>query len=125
MKIYTKTGDAGETGLWGGARVGKDAPRVQAYGTVDECNAALGVARACGLDAELDSVVEQLQQQLFVLGSDLATPSEAAHVPRISADDATGLEQAIDTYEAQLEPLRQFILPGGGLAAAQLHLART
>ena len=129
LKIYTKTGDAGETGLWGGLRVAKDSPRVQAYGTVDECNAAIGVARSAlrassGFDS-LDSLLAQIQDQLFVVGSDLATPGEAANIPRIGPDEIAFLETTIDTLENELEPLRQFILPGGTLAAAQLHLART
>jgi cob(I)alamin adenosyltransferase len=125
MKIYTKTGDAGETGLWGGIRVSKDATRVQAYGTVDECNAAVGIARACGVDAGLDAILEQIQDQLFVVGADLATPGEAANIPRIGPDQIGFLEQTIDRLETELEPLRQFILPGGTLGAAHLHLART
>lgn len=125
MKIYTRTGDDGETGLWGGLRVPKDAPRVQAYGTVDECNAAIGVARAAGVDAELDALLARVQNDLFVVGADLATPGEAANIPRISEDAVQALEQAIDEMEAQLEPLRQFILPGGAPSAAYLHLART
>lgn len=129
MKIYTKTGDDGDTGLWGGLRVGKDSPRVQAYGTVDECNAAIGVARAALAGApaagNLGGLLAQIQDQLFVVGADLATPGEAANIPRIGADAIAQLEQAIDATEAELEPLRQFILPGGTPAAAQLHLART
>ncbi|HWQ15774.1 MAG TPA: cob(I)yrinic acid a,c-diamide adenosyltransferase [Roseiflexaceae bacterium] len=125
MKIYTKTGDAGETGLWGGRRVPKDALRVQAYGTVDECSAAIGVARAAGLDAELDGLLAQVQDQLFVVGADLATPGEAANIPRVGEAEVASLERAIDGLEATLAPLRQFILPGGSLAAAHLHLART
>ena len=125
MKIYTKTGDAGQTGLFGGQRVAKDALRVHAYGTVDECNAAMGVARAAGLDPELDAIVATVQNQLFVVGADLATPGESANIPRVSDDEVQFLEQWIDTLEAGLEPLRQFILPGGTPGAAQLHLART
>jgi cob(I)alamin adenosyltransferase len=125
MKIYTRTGDEGQTGLWGGERVAKNAPRVEAYGTVDECNAALGVARAAGLDAGLDVLVEKLQNLLFVVGADLATPGEARNIPRITAAEVTLLEETIDTLEAELDPLRQFILPGGSVAAAHLHLART
>lgn len=125
MKIYTKTGDLGETGLWGGQRVGKDALRVQAYGAVDEANAVLGVARASGLDAGLDALVAQIQDQLFVVGADLATPGEAANIPRVGADEVATLETAIDALEHELEPLRQFILPGGSLSAAHLHHART
>ena len=125
MKIYTKTGDAGETGLWGGLRIAKDSARVQAYGTVDECNAAIGVARASGVEAGLDAILAHIQDQLFVVGADLATPGEAANIPRISAEEIAFLEGSIDALEYQLEPLKQFILPGGTLAAAQLHLART
>ncbi|MFQ3632752.1 cob(I)yrinic acid a,c-diamide adenosyltransferase [Roseiflexus sp.] len=125
MKIYTRTGDEGETGLWGGLRVSKDSPRVQAYGTVDECNAAIGVARAAGVDTALDALLAQIQNALFVVGADLATPGEAAHIPRIDTEAVLALERAIDDLEAQLEPLRQFILPGGTLSAAYLHLART
>jgi cob(I)alamin adenosyltransferase len=125
MKIYTRTGDDGTTGLWGGIRVPKDALRVQAYGTVDECNAAIGVARAAGLDPALDQLLAEIQDTLFIVGSDLATPGEAATIPRVSAEQAAQLEEAIDELEASLEPLRQFILPGGSPGAAHLHLART
>jgi cob(I)alamin adenosyltransferase len=125
VKIYTRTGDNGETGLWGGLRVPKDAPRVQAYGTVDECNAAIGVARAAGVGAELDALLARVQNDLFVVGADLATPGEAANIPRIDQEAVQALEQAIDELEARLKPLRQFILPGGSLSAAYLHLART
>ncbi|MFO7169853.1 MAG: cob(I)yrinic acid a,c-diamide adenosyltransferase [Chloroflexota bacterium] len=125
MKIYTKTGDAGETGLWGGRRVPKDSLRVHAYGTVDECNAAIGLARAAGLPPELDALLEQVQSQLFVVGADLATPGEAPSIPRVGAAEVTFLEEAIDRLDAGLEPLRQFILPGGSPAAAHLHMART
>jgi len=125
MKIYTKTGDAGETGLFGGQRVAKDALRVQAYGSADECNAVLGVARAMGLDPELDHLLAQVQNQLFVVGADLATPGENPNIPRVSEADVTFLEGWIDQLEGELAPLRQFILPGGAPAAAYLHLART
>lgn len=139
MKIYTGTGDAGETGLYGGQRVGKDDLRVEAYGTVDEASAALGVVAAHLASAEitdtnlaaLKTVVEQLQRELFTVGADLATPfaretqAGKALVPRIKGDDCTRLEEIIDRYEADLTPLRQFIVPGGTLPAAALHLART
>jgi len=125
MKIYTKTGDAGQTGLFGGQRVAKDALRVQAYGTVDECNAVVGLARAAGLDPGLDAILAMVQNQLFVVGADLATPGESANIPRVGDDEVLFLEQWIDTLEVELEPLRQFILPGGTPGAAQLHLART
>ena len=129
MKIYTKTGDGGETGLWGGLRVAKDSLRVQAYGGVDECNAAIGVARAAiGAASELHdlaALLAQIQDQLFVVGADLATPGAAPNIPRIGPDEIAFLEHTIDALEGELEPLRQFILPGGSLAGAQLHLART
>jgi cob(I)alamin adenosyltransferase len=125
LKIYTKTGDSGTTGLWGGVRVAKDALRLHAYGTVDECNSALGMARAAGLPPHLDTLIAEIQSQLFVVGADLATPGEAANIPRVEAEDVTRLELAIDELEQGLEPLRSFILPGGSVAAAQLHLART
>lgn len=125
MKIYTKTGDTGETGLFGGQRVTKDSLRVQAYGSADECNAALGVARSLGLDPELDALLTEVQNQLFVVGADLATPGENPNIPRVSEADVTFLEEWIDRLESELTPLRQFILPGGVPAAAYLHLART
>lgn len=126
MKIYTKTGDAGETGLWGGLRVSKDALRVHAYGTTDECNATIGLARASGLDAGLDQLLGNLQNQLFVVGADLATPDTGgANTTRVGASEISFLETHIDALEMELEPLRQFILPGGTVAAAHLHLART
>src|SRR6185436_6688445 len=125
MKIYTKTGDTGETGLWGGQRVAKDAARVQAYGTVDECNASIGIVRAVlardeqEMPSALDPILANIQNQLFIVGADLATPGEAANIPRIGADEIAFLEQSIDALEQQLEPLKQFILPGGAPAAAQ------
>ena len=125
VKIYTRTGDNGETGLWGGLRVAKDSLRVEAYGTVDECNAALGVARAAGVDEELDEILGRIQNQLFIVGADLATPGEATNIPRVSSGEITALETTIDTLEGEVKPLRQFILPGGDLAAAHIHLART
>lgn len=125
MKIYTKTGDSGQTGLFGGQRVPKDSLRVHAYGTADECNAVVGVARAAGLDPALDAMLAAVQNQLFVVGADLATPGESANIPRVGDEEIGQLESWIDALEAELEPLRQFILPGGSVAAAQLHLART
>ncbi|HZO88556.1 MAG TPA: cob(I)yrinic acid a,c-diamide adenosyltransferase [Chthonomonadaceae bacterium] len=130
-RIYTRTGDAGITRLFGGISVRKDDLRVEAYGTVDELNAALGVARAQGADAELDGVLSALQNDLFTLGSDLATPETSetqkgrVTIERVRSDRVTQLETWIDGYEAELPPLRQFILPGGSPLAAALHLART
>ncbi|MBF2052853.1 MAG: cob(I)yrinic acid a,c-diamide adenosyltransferase [Candidatus Sericytochromatia bacterium] len=125
MKIYTKTGDHGETALWGGQRVSKDALRIQAYGTVDECNAVLGLARTVSQSLPLDAFLAHLQNLLFVVGSDLASPVESAHIPRVTAQHVAELETDIDALEAALSPLTQFILPGGSPLAAYLHLART
>ena len=125
MKIYTRTGDDGSTGLWGGKRVQKDSLRVHAYGTVDECNAALGLVRAAGVGAALDSMLARIQDELFVVGADLASPDAKTKIDRVDARSVQVLEEAIDTLEGQLEPLQQFILPGGTMAAAYLHLART
>ncbi|MGV3524556.1 MAG: cob(I)yrinic acid a,c-diamide adenosyltransferase [Candidatus Sericytochromatia bacterium] len=125
MKIYTKTGDRGDTALWGGQRVPKDALRIQSYGTVDECNAVLGLARASLTDPALDALLGKLQDQLFVVGSDLASDLSVTQVPRIGREAVAALEASIDALESELAPLQQFILPGGTAAAAQLHLART
>ena len=130
MKIYTRTGDAGETGLFGGGRVPKDDLRVEAYGSLDEANAALGVARAAGLDAELDAIAAAAQHALFDLGAELATPPEAnknakAKVPLVDAASVTALEKAIDALTATLPPQTHFVLPGGSPDAAALHQART
>ncbi len=129
-RIYTRTGDGGETGLFGGQRVPKDDLRVGAYGTIDELNAVLGVARAAGPGSEIDAVLERLQHHLFDLGAELATPPTAssasvAHAPRVIPAWVEALERDIDRFEDSLPPLRQFILPGGTPAAAMLHLART
>jgi cob(I)alamin adenosyltransferase len=132
VKIYTKTGDSGETGLYGGVRVSKAHARVAAYGDVDETNAALGVVRA-SLDAakasDLGAMLEQIQRDLFALGSRLADPGHriADRVAKavVGADDITRLEGWIDALEAELPPLRRFILAGGAPSGAALHLART
>lgn len=127
MKLYTRTGDDGTTALFGGRRVRKDALRVEAYGGVDETNAALGLARAQGLDAELDKVVADLQRALFDVGADLATPHDAparAALHEIGGEDVAALEALIDHFEDELEPLRQFIVPGGHASSAALQLAR-
>ena len=126
MKIYTKTGDHGETGLFGGPRVSKDTPRIEAYGTVDELNSVLGVVRAQAIESDIDALLRQIQNELFDLGAQLATPDPAAHhTSLIGPPQIVALEAAIDRFEARLDPLKQFILPGGTPAAAQLHLART
>jgi cob(I)alamin adenosyltransferase len=126
MKIYTKTGDCGETGLFGGPRVSKDSPRIEAYGTVDELNSLLGVVRALGLESTVDTLLARIQNELFGLGAQLATPNPEAHqTALIGPKHIEALEAAIDRFEAELEPLKQFILPGGAPVAAHLHLART
>lgn len=127
MKIYTKTGDDGTTGLFGGVRVHKDALRIEVYGTVDELNTVIGIARAHFINETLDTFLSRIQHQLFVAGSDLATPLPAKNVSvsRITNDDTGSLEIIIDEIEAVLEPLKSFILPGGNRAAAYLHFART
>lgn len=130
MKIYTRTGDDGSTGLFGGDRVEKNHPRIRAYGTVDEVNSSIGVACSALPDtdtfARLKNDLIEVQRQLFVLGADLATPNDSkAVVPRISDAEVRGLEETIDRSEEQLPPLANFILPGGHAAAASLHLART
>lgn len=127
MKIYTKTGDAGETSLYGGQRVSKADARVEAYGTVDETNAALGVVRAHGVARDVDALLEQIQNDLFVVGGELACPPERVAtlgMPLIDAPRIEALEQAIDRYEAELEPLKSFVLPAGSIASSSLHLAR-
>jgi cob(I)alamin adenosyltransferase len=127
MKIYTKTGDKGETGLLGGERVPKDALRIEAYGVVDELNSVLGVVRALRPKKKIDDVLKKIQHHLFILGADLATPNEKkrSSLPRIENADCDSLERTIDTIELSLRPLKAFILPGGTLVASQLHFART
>ena len=128
MKIYTKTGDEGLTGLFGGGRVRKDDPRVEAYGEVDELNAVLGVARSAGSDPELDGLLQTVQDQLFTVGAVLATPQGSkadAHIPHVRPSWTTEMESTLDRLEAELAPLQSFILPGGSAAASALHLART
>lgn len=125
MRIYTKTGDEGETGLFGGGRVPKDDPRVHAYGHVDELNAMLGFAAAlepAGFEAEF---LQSIQRDLFKVGAELATPNEAKVREKMSADRVGAIEQVIDRHEATLPPLKNFILPGGTPKAAALHVART
>ncbi len=127
MKIYTKTGDAGETGLFGGARVPKDHPRLRAYGTLDEMNAILGMALACEIaDSDLKKTLTRIQSEIFQLGAELATPrgKKLSSAP-IEEANVEVLEKEIDQMEGQLKPLKNFILPGGSALAATLHLART
>ena len=127
MKIYTKTGDDGTTGLIGGVRVAKSDPRIECYGTVDELNAAIGLAAVIAGSALLEQL-RAIQSDLFTLGSHLAVPEQSSHrdtLPRPEDSMITRLENQIDATTAGLPPLRNFILPGGGELAARLHLCRT
>jgi cob(I)alamin adenosyltransferase len=127
MKLYTKTGDDGTTGLFGGARVKKASARVEAYGTVDETNAAIGVARTATLDAESDAVLAMVQVDLFTLGAELAcAPGKESklNMTLVGAEDAARLERAIDAAEAAVPPMKYFVLPGGSRQSAALHVAR-
>jgi len=126
-RIYTRGGDAGETSLGDGARVAKHDPRVEAFGTVDEANAAIGLARLSA-PAEADAMLARIQNDLFDLGADLCTPEDgrrAAGALRIQASQVERLEREIDALNAELKPLDSFVLPGGTPCAAHLHLART
>jgi cob(I)alamin adenosyltransferase len=130
MKIYTKTGDEGSTGLFGGGRVPKDDVRVEAYGDVDELNAVIGMARSIETMPRIDEVLVPIQRDLFAIGALLATPDRekmAQHLQKARIDEARiiELEHAIDDGEAELEPLTAFIIPGGSPKAAALHVART
>jgi len=130
MKIYTRTGDQGETGLFGGGRVSKTHPRVEAYGDVDELNASIGLARAIELMPRVDEVLVPLQRDLFAIGALLATPDRERmkrHLEKASIDEGriSELEHAIDEGDGELEPLKSFIIPGGAPKAAALHVART
>ena len=133
MKLYTRSGDDGTTGLFGGGRVGKDHPRVEAYGTVDELNACLGVAAAASdgetaFAARLRDMLPTIQSQLFDIGADLATPADSPHadkVARVAETAVAQLEGWIDEVDGENEPMQTFVLPGGTELAARLHLART
>jgi cob(I)alamin adenosyltransferase len=130
LKIYTRTGDRGDTGLFGGGRVGKDDVRVEAYGEVDELNAVLGLARAAAPESDVARLLEQVQRDLFALGAILATPDRdkmwrQLEKARLDAERIAELELAIDAADERLAPLKAFILPGGTPKAAALHVART
>jgi cob(I)alamin adenosyltransferase len=134
-RVYTRTGDQGETGLVGGKRVSKDSPRIVAYGTIDELNAVVGLARTFNegrlAEAEdarwLDEILRRIQNELFDLGSELATPPDGEYegMFRMSEAEVTALERLMDECQQDLEPLKSFVLPGGGQVNAFLHLART
>lgn len=127
MKIYTKTGDTGQTGLFGGPRVRKDDARVEAYGEVDELNAAIGAVRALVEEPEIDRELARVQEELFCVGAELATPAEArarSAIPPVDPGWAERLERAMDGWDGELSPLTRFVIPGGTRTAAALHVAR-
>ena len=125
MKIYTKTGDDGNTGLQGDFRIAKSHPRILAYGTVDEANATIGVVLSNVLDADVREVLNTIQNDLFLLGSDLSNQNLNDLKNRISIDMVEKIESSIDTFELELPPITNFILPGGNTAAAHIHQVRT
>ncbi len=127
MKIYTKTGDKGETSLFGGKRVSKDILRIETYGTVDELNSILGIARCMNTNHFVDDVLLNVQKQLFTLGSDLASPysnKSKKNIFRIGEAEIINLEKLIDKMEADMNPIKNFIIPGGVLLASYVHFAR-
>jgi len=125
MKIYTRTGDTGQTSLFGGPRAPKHHLRIEAYGDVDELNSNIGAARAQALPAAIDKVLDRIQHDLFSLGAGLATPDPQHRGANLTSEaDVEALEHAIDKFEEHLTPLREFILPGGAPSAATLHVAR-
>jgi cob(I)alamin adenosyltransferase len=124
VKIYTRTGDSGETSLFGGTRVSKNDPRIEAYGTVDELNAFIGAARTCWPSSPIDPQLESVQSDLFEIGAQLSSPG-SSRFAGVDESRIIALENSIDEMESELPPLTSFILPGGSPAAAQLHMART
>ncbi|MEM4253304.1 MAG: cob(I)yrinic acid a,c-diamide adenosyltransferase [Candidatus Nitrosotenuis sp.] len=125
MKIYTKTGDDGTTGLQGGERVLKSDLRIRAYGSVDEINSCLGIILASGTESDITTLLTRIQNELFVAGSDLSNPNLADSRTRVTSEMVARLESDIDKFESELAPLTNFILPGGHRTAAFVHLART
>ena len=125
MKIYTKTGDDGNTGLQGNFRIEKSHPRIISYGTVDEANASLGMVLTNSLDEDIAKILTEIQNELFLVGADLSNPNLNDVKNRVTLIMVGKLEQNIDSFEAELAPLTNFILPGGDVAAAQLHYTRT
>jgi cob(I)alamin adenosyltransferase len=129
MKIYTKTGDNGETGLFGGTRVSKSSERIEAYGTIDELNSFIGLAITESYNNEVKILLEKIQNELFTLSSDLATPNteknKKLNIVRVPEKFYVDAEKAIDYFEAKLDPLKNFILPGGSKSTALLHICRS
>ena len=125
MKIYTKTGDDGNTGLQGDFRISKSHPRIIAYGTVDEVNAAIGVVLTNTLDDDISQLLNQIQNDLFLLGSDLSNQNLNNLKNRVTLEMIEKLEESIDIFESELPPITNFILPGGNVAASQIHQVRT
>ena len=123
-KVYTKTGDEGITSLVGGERVSKASLRVDSYGDVDELNAVLGIIRSQGVDDEINSLLITIQNDLFIMGADLASPPDI-EVPRVSSESIMRLEKSIDKFLEELDPLKEFILPSGNAGGSYLHFART
>ena len=129
MKIYTKTGDKGETGLFGGERVSKNSLRIETYGTIDELNSFLGLAIFEVTDTSIKNILQNIQNQLFTVGADLSTPeiekNKKLNITRTPKEFYLSAEKIIDKYESQLDELKNFILPGGSKGAALLHICRT
>ncbi|KFM20036.1 cobalamin adenosyltransferase protein [Marine Group I thaumarchaeote SCGC AAA799-P11] len=125
MKIYTKTGDDGNTGLQGKLRISKSHPRIIAYGAVDESNAALGIVLTNQLDEDILNILRKIQNDLFVVGADLSNPNLNDVKNRVTLEMIQELEKNIDKFESELPPLTSFILPGGSVPASQLHFTRT
>lgn len=125
MKIYTKSGDDGTTGLQGNLRVTKSHPRIIAYGTIDEANAVLGIILSYELDEDITKLLNLIQNELFLVGADLSNPNLEDQKNRVTSEMTHNLEKNIDKYEEELAPLTNFILPGGNIVAAQLHHVRT
>jgi len=125
LKIYTKTGDDGTTGLQGNSRVSKSHPRIIAYGTIDEANAVLGIVLSYELDKDIITLLDLIQNELFIVGADLSNPNMEDQKNRVTTYMINNLEKNIDKYEEELSPLTNFILPGGNIIASQLHHVRT
>lgn len=125
MKIYTKTGDDGNTGLQGNKRISKSHPRIIAYGTIDEANASIGLILSNNIDSDIVDILTQIQNELFIAGSDLSNIDLSDKLNRVTPEMVNALEQKIDSFDKELSPLTNFILPGGDIAASQCHLSRT